>query len=149
MLRLFKKVTLIKEGSRLEGWVKLTALATASSGTGQSEQKRESRTEPGQAVRAAEWPGSAGGPAAAPRSLERPRSPEPLGNPGPWGGEGSAAHLPVELHCQDGVGVAVVADLGPFLKVANLQLPGSVEADDGHQAAGEQSLHDAHIFSVS
>lgn len=54
---------------------------------------------------------------------------------------GSAAHLPVELHGQDGVGVAVVADLGPFLKVANLQLPGSFEAGDGHQAAGEQSLH--------
>ena len=62
---------------------------------------------------------------------------------------GSAAHLPVELHGQDGVGVAVVADLGPLLKVANLQLPGSLEADDGHQAAREQSLHDAHVFCVS
>lgn len=50
-----------------------------------------------------------------------------------WGE--SAAHLPVQLHSQDGVGVAVVADLGPLLKVANLQLPGGFEANDGHQAA--------------
>jgi hypothetical protein len=32
--------------------------------------------------------------------------------------------------------------------VGDLQLPGRFEADDGHQAAGEQPLHDAHVFRV-
>lgn len=59
------------------------------------------------------------------------------------------AHLPIQLHGQDGVGVAVVADLRSLLEVANFQLPRSFEADDGHQAAREQSFHDAHVFSVS
>lgn len=61
----------------------------------------------------------------------------------------AATHLPVELHSQDCVGVAVVANLGSFLEVADLQLSGSFEADNGHQAAGEQSLHNADIFGVS
>lgn len=46
-----------------------------------------------------------------------------------------ATHLPVQLHSQYCVGVAIVAYLGSLLKVANLQLPGSFEADNGHQAA--------------
>jgi hypothetical protein len=46
-----------------------------------------------------------------------------------------ATHLPVQLHSQDSVGVAVVAYLSSLLKMANLQLPGSFEADNGHQAA--------------
>lgn len=47
----------------------------------------------------------------------------------------SFTHLPVQLHGQDRVGVAVIADLSSFLKVANFQLPRGFEADDGHQAA--------------
>lgn len=31
----------------------------------------------------------------------------------------SVTHLPVQLHSQDRVGVAIVADLSSFLKVAN------------------------------
>lgn len=57
-------------------------------------------------------------------------------------------HLSVELDGQNCVGVGVVADFGSLLEMTDLELPRSLEADDGHQAAGEQALHDAHILRV-
>lgn len=58
------------------------------------------------------------------------------------------SHLSVELDGQDGVGVGVVADLGSLLEVADFELPRGLQADDGHQAAGEEPLHDAHVLRV-
>ena len=52
---------------------------------------------------------------------------------------------PVELHGQDGVAVAVLADLRPFLEVTYSQSPGGGLGDQGQQRGGEQSLHDGHI----
>lgn len=57
-------------------------------------------------------------------------------------------HLSVELDSQDGVGVGVVADFSSLLEMTDLEFPRSLEADDGHQTAGEQTLHDAHILRV-
>ena len=51
---------------------------------------------------------------------------------GAWRPGRGVAHLPVEFHGQYGVRVAVVADLGAFLEVADFQLPRGFEADDGH-----------------
>lgn len=58
-------------------------------------------------------------------------------------------HLSVEFDSQDGVGVTVVANLCPLLKVTNFQLAWSFKANYGHQTAGEEPLHNAHIFCVS
>lgn len=85
MLRLFKKVTLIKEGSRLEGWVKLTALATASSGTGQSEQKRESRTEPGAGCEGSRAAGVCWRPGSCSKVAGTASQPRAPGKPGALG----------------------------------------------------------------
>lgn len=61
----------------------------------------------------------------------------------------STTHLSVEFDSQDGVGVAVVANLCPLLKVTNFELAWSFKANYGHQTAGEEPLHNAHIFCVS
>lgn len=57
-------------------------------------------------------------------------------------------HLSVELDSQDGVGVGVVADFSSLLEMTDLEFSRSLEADDGHQTAGEQTLHNAHILRV-
>lgn len=58
-------------------------------------------------------------------------------------------NLSVEFDSQDGVGVTVVANLCPLLKVTNFQLAWSFKANYGHQTTGEEPLHNAHIFCVS
>lgn len=58
------------------------------------------------------------------------------------------SYLSVELDGQYGVGIGVVADLSSLLEVTYFELPGGLQADDGHQAAGEQTLHDTHILCV-
>lgn len=60
----------------------------------------------------------------------------------------SSSYLSVELDSQDGVGIGVVADLSSLLEVTDLELPWGLQADDGHQAAGEQTLHNTHILCV-
>lgn len=60
----------------------------------------------------------------------------------------SSTYLSVKLDSQYGVGIGVVADLSSLLEVANFELPGGLQADDCHQAAGEQTLHNAHILRV-
>lgn len=64
------------------------------------------------------------------------------------GSSGSPPYLSVELDRQDGVGVRVVADLGSLFEVADFELPGRLQAHDGHQAAGEETLHDANVLRV-
>lgn len=58
------------------------------------------------------------------------------------------SYLPVELDGEDVVGVAVVADLGSFLKVIDVHPPRHGLAHHHHQAAGEQPLHDAHVGTL-
>lgn len=60
----------------------------------------------------------------------------------------SPSYLSIKLDSQDGVGVGVVADLSSLLEVTDFELPWSLQADNGHQAAGEQTLHNAHILCV-
>lgn len=60
----------------------------------------------------------------------------------------TSSYLSVELDGQYGVGIGVVADLSSLLEVTYFELPGGLEADDGHQATGEQTLHDTHILCV-
>lgn len=60
----------------------------------------------------------------------------------------SPSYLSIKLDSQDGVGVGVVADLSSLLEVTDFEFPWSLQADDGHQAAGEQALHNAHILCV-
>lgn len=60
----------------------------------------------------------------------------------------SSSYLSVELDSQDGVGIGIVADLGSLLEVTDLELPWGLQADNGHQAAGEQTLHNTHILRV-
>lgn len=60
----------------------------------------------------------------------------------------SSSYLSVELHGQDGVGIGVVADLGSLLEMTDFELPWGLQADYGHQAAGEQPLHNTHILCV-
>lgn len=57
-------------------------------------------------------------------------------------------YLSVELDSQDGVRVGVVADFSSLLEMTDLKFPWGLEADDGHKAAGEQALHNAHILCV-
>lgn len=54
--------------------------------------------------------------------------------------------LPVELDSENGVGVGVVADLGPLLEVAHLELAGRGQRDHGDQAAAEEALHKARVL---
>lgn len=50
----------------------------------------------------------------------RPRAPRTVRHgQSPWQAGSGVTHLPVQLHSQYGIRVAVVADLGAFLKVAN------------------------------
>lgn len=58
------------------------------------------------------------------------------------------AHLSVELDRQDVAGVAVVADLGPLLKVVDVHTLRHGGAHHHHQTAGEQALHDVDIWSL-
>lgn len=74
----------------------------------------------------------------------RSKTPFPRFHPGKF-----ITHLSVELDSQDGVGVTVVANLCPLLKVTNFQLAWSFKANYGHQTTGEEPLHNAHIFCVS
>ena len=60
----------------------------------------------------------------------------------------SSSYLSVELDSQYGVGVGVVADLSSLLEVTDFELPGGLQADDSHQAAGEQTLHYIHIWTL-
>lgn len=60
----------------------------------------------------------------------------------------SSFYLSVEFHSQYGVGIRVVADFSSLLEVTDFELPGCLQADDSHQAAGEQTLHNAHILCV-
>lgn len=60
----------------------------------------------------------------------------------------SSSNLSVELHSQDGVGIGIVADLSSFLEVTDFELPGRLQTHDGHEAAGKQTLHDAHVLRV-
>lgn len=60
----------------------------------------------------------------------------------------SFSYLSVELHGQDGVGIGVVADLGSLLEMTDFELPWGLQAYYGHQAAGEQPLHNTHILCV-
>lgn len=59
-----------------------------------------------------------------------------------------SSYLSVEFDSQYGVGIRVVADLGSLLEVTDFELPGGLQADDGHQTAGEQTLHNTHILRV-
>ena len=58
------------------------------------------------------------------------------------------SYLSVEFDGQYSVGVGVVADLRSLLEVTDFELPRGLQAHDGHQAAGEQTLHDTHILRV-
>lgn len=62
--------------------------------------------------------------------------------------ERQTSYLSVELDSQYGVGIGVVADLSSLLEVTDFELSGGLQADDGHQAAGEQTLHNTHILCV-
>ena len=59
-----------------------------------------------------------------------------------------ASYLTIQFAVEDGPRVTVVADLGPFLEVAHLELARMLLVDDGHQTAGKQSLHNVCIFHV-
>lgn len=59
-----------------------------------------------------------------------------------------AAHLSVELDSPDGVGVAVIADLRLLLEVVDVHALRHGGAHYNHQTAGEQTLHDVHIWSL-
>lgn len=59
-----------------------------------------------------------------------------------------SSYLSIEFNSKYCVGVRVVADFSSLLEVTDFELPGGLEADDGHQAAGEQTLHDTHILCV-
>ena len=52
---------------------------------------------------------------------------------------------PVELDSEDGVAVAVLADLRPLLEVTHSQLPRGRLRHQSQQGGGEQSLHYRHI----
>lgn len=67
---------------------------------------------------------------------------------GPGAVSGSAAHLPVELHGQDGVGVAVVADLGPLLKWQTFSFLGALRLTMATKLL-ENNLSTMHTSSVS
>lgn len=56
------------------------------------------------------------------------------------------SHLPVQPDGQDFTGIAVVADLCPFLEVVDIHLLWLGMADHNHKAAGEQTLHDVNIW---
>lgn len=56
------------------------------------------------------------------------------------------SHLPVQPDGQDVTGIAVVADLCPFLEVVDIHLLWLGMADHNHKAAGEQTLHDVNIW---
>lgn len=55
--------------------------------------------------------------------------------------------LPVKFHSQYSIAIGVVADLGPFLKMANLEFSGGREWHNGDKTAAEQPLDNARIFS--
>lgn len=56
------------------------------------------------------------------------------------------SHLSVQPDGQDVTGIAVVADLCPFLEVVDIHLLWLGMADHNHKAAGEQTLHDVNIW---
>lgn len=60
-----------------------------------------------------------------------------------------SSYLSVEFHSQYSVWIGVIADLSSLLEVTDFELPGGLQTNYSHQAAGEQTLHNAHILSVS
>ena len=51
----------------------------------------------------------------------------------------------VQLHGEDSVAVAVLADLRALLEVTHAQLPRGGEGDECEQGGGEQSLHNGDV----
>lgn len=60
----------------------------------------------------------------------------------------SCPHLSVEPDGEDVVGVAVVTDLCALLEVVDVHPAGHGQTDHHHQAAGEQPLHDVHVWTL-
>lgn len=57
-----------------------------------------------------------------------------------------ASYLTVQPDGQYVTGIAVVADLRPFLEVVDIHLLWLGMTDHDHKAAGEQTLHDVNIW---
>lgn len=55
----------------------------------------------------------------------------------------------VHLDREDSAGVAVIADLGAFLEVANPELPRGRFGHDGHQRRGEKSFGDEDLLDAA
>ena len=63
-------------------------------------------------------------------------------------GKREGAHLSIEFDGENGVWIAVRAYLIVLLEVAHAELSRVRHLHQGHQAAGEQSLNDAHLTTI-